>query len=144
MKSGGFFFAAAAAVTWGLVYTLDQRILLKLSPVSLLFVNSVLSLLATAPFLLWRSDEFHSLFSTTKIHFGLVGSSLALAVLANFFIYSAIRLLGASTASVFEITYPFFVVVFSAALLRENVTGAFLAGAFLIFAGVFLILRWGS
>ena len=82
--------------------------------------------------------------ASAKAHFGLVGSSLVLAVIANFLIYSAIRLVGASTASLFEITYPFFVVLFSAVLLGEGGTGSFMAGALLIFAGVFLILRWGS
>jgi len=143
MKTTGLFFAVGAAVTWGLVYTLDQKLLTKLSPVSLLFVNSVLSLLATAPFLLWRTGSLVRMITTTRSHFGLVAGSLALAVVANYFIYSAIRLLGASTASTFEITYPFFVVVFSALLLREAVTLPFLVGALLISVGVFLILKLG-
>jgi drug/metabolite transporter (DMT)-like permease len=144
MKGSGFFFALAAAITWGLVYTLDQKILAKVSPVSLLFVNSVLSLLMTAPFLLWKTDELASLFTTTRLHFSLVAGSLSLAVAANYFIYSAIRLLGAPTASTFEITYPFFVVIFSAALLRQEVRQPFMIGTLLIFIGVFLIMRWGS
>ena len=143
MKGGGFFFAVAAAVTWGLVYTLDQRILVKLSPVSLLFVNSVLSLLVTAPFLAWKVHELDDLVVTTRVHFTLVAGALVLAVLANYFIYSAIQLLGASTASVFEITYPFFVVVLSTVLLRQEVSAPFAIGGLLIFVGVFLILRWG-
>jgi drug/metabolite transporter (DMT)-like permease len=144
MKLGGFFFAAGAAVTWGLVYTLDEKILLRLSPVALLFVNSVLSILTAVPFLIWKDDEFRAVLPTIRGHFCLVAGSLVLTVLANYFIYSAIQRLGASTASVFEITYPFFVVIFCAALFRQEVRAPFLIGALLIVTGVFVILKWGS
>jgi len=144
MKSTGFFFAVAAAITWGLVYTLDQRILDRFSPVSLLFVNSLLSLLLTAPLLLWRNGEFGGLLTTAREHYRLVAGSLVLGMIANFFIYSAIQQLGASVASIFEITYPFFVVAFGAMFWRQEVTIPFIVGAFLILGGVVLIVRWGT
>jgi drug/metabolite transporter (DMT)-like permease len=143
MKSTGFIFAFAAAITWGVVYTLDQRILGRLTPVSLLFVNSLLSLLLTAPLLLLQAGEASRLLTTARGHFGLVAASLVFGMIANFFIYSAIQQLGASVASIFEITYPFFVVVFGMIFLRQELTLAFIIGALLILLGVVLIVRWG-
>ena len=143
MKTVGFLFAIGASVTWGSVYVLDQRLLARISPLTLLFVNSIFSLALTAPLILLQKGDLGELLSTIRPSLMLIATSLALGALANYFIYSGIRLLGASNASVFEITYPFFVVLFSAMLLKETVSIVFVVGAIMIFIGVFVILGWG-
>jgi drug/metabolite transporter (DMT)-like permease len=58
--------------------------------------------------------------------------SLVFAAIANVLIFSGIRLLGAGTASVFEISYPLFVVVFSSVFLRTRPNLPFLVGALFV------------
>ena len=70
----------------------------------------------------------------------LIILSLALAALANLFIFSSIKILGASTASIFEISYPFFVVLFTFLIYGAEFNLYFLIGAVLIFAGSAMII----
>ena len=139
----GFFFAFGAAITWGLVYTFDQRILSNLTPLGLLFIDSILSLVIALPILLWRQGQLEATLSAAHSHWMLIVGSLVLAAIANYCIYSGIRLIGASTASMLEITYPFFVALFSAMLLNKSANLFFILGGVLILAGVVLILRLG-
>jgi drug/metabolite transporter (DMT)-like permease len=83
------------------------------SPFALLFVDSVLTTLLLLPFLFIEKGAVFSIAESSWRVRLLIILSLALAALANFFIFSSIKILGASTASVFEIAYPFFVVLFT-------------------------------
>ena len=49
MKLVGFLYAIGAAVTWGMVYALDQKILIKLSPLAVLITTSVITILIGVP-----------------------------------------------------------------------------------------------
>jgi len=141
MKTVGFIYAIAAAVTWGLVYTIDQKILDKVSPLSLLFIDSVLIAIITLPILLFDSQSIKDLLGSGKFNLGLIFISVVLATLANFFIFSGIKILGASTASIFEIAYPFFVILFSFLIFRTSLNLYFLLGAIFIFAGSLIIIK---
>jgi len=141
MKVAGIIYAFAAAVTWGLVYTIDGKILERLSPLALLFIGSVITLILTLPVVIFDPGSIKSAFSIGKANLWLIILSVALAVLANFFIFSAIKLLDASTASIFEIAYPFFVVLFSAFLLKSVPNFYFFLGAILIFLGSLVIIK---
>ncbi len=143
MKLLGFIYAIAAAVTWGLVYTLDHKILTRATPLAYLFINSIFSALIILPVLWGDRHSIGDIFNSGKANLSLITLSLFLAMLANFFIFSGIKILGAPTASIFEIAYPFFVVLFSALLFREAVSEYFIIGASLIFAGAFIIIRLG-
>jgi drug/metabolite transporter (DMT)-like permease len=68
--------------------------------------------------------------------------SVVLNVLASFLIIVSIKELNASTASIIEISYPFFVIIFSYFLFKQSLTPVFLLGALLIFAGSFVIIRF--
>src|SRR5436305_1880959 len=102
----GYVYAISAAITWGLVYTIDNRILFKASPLALLFVDAVFTILVSLPFFLYKKQEIMGMFSD-RHNITLVVLSVILSIVANFFIYSAIKNLGASLASTFEISYPF-------------------------------------
>lgn len=95
----------------------------------------------TLPIVIFDTASVKSVFSVGKANLTLISVSIVLAVLANFFIYSAIKILDASTASIFEIAYPFFVVLFTALLYRSVPNLYFLLGAVLIFLGFFVIIK---
>ncbi len=143
MKSIGFIYAISAAVTWGLIYTADQRLLTKVSPIPLLFISSLLTVIMTLPILFTDTRPMNTLLHSGKTNLGLIVIVALLATLANFFILSGIQILGASTASIFEIAYPFFVVLFSFLFFQTNVNIYFLLGSILIFLGSFIIIRLG-
>ena len=143
MRNIGFIYAVAAAVTWGLVYAIDQKVLTKTSPLSLLFFSSVLAAVVTLPIWMLDSASVKTLFSSGKQNLGLIFISVLLAVLANFFIFSAIKTLNASTASIIEITYPIFVILFSFLLFKQAITWYFALGVALIFVGTVIVIKFG-
>ena len=143
MPSTGFFYAIGAAITWGVVYTIDQRVLRGASPFALLFIDSILTALLLLPVLFLDRDSLASLSGTSAKVWMLIVASLALAAFANFLIFSAIKILGAGPASIFEIAYPFFVVLFTYLIFRTTPSLYFLLGAALIFAGAAIIIARG-
>ena len=140
MTLTGYLYAIGAAVTWGLVYTIDQRILRGASPFALLFIDSLVTALILLPVLLFDKGSLASLSGTGIKTWLLIIVSLILAALANFFIFSSIKMIGASYASTFEIAYPFFVVLFSYFAFRAVPSFYFLLGALLIFSGSAVII----
>lgn len=137
----GFIYAILAAVTWGLVYTIDQKILTKVSPLSLLFTSSLIAVLLTLPVVLFDLGSIKNLINSGKTNLILIFTSVALATLASFFIFSGIKILGASTASIFEIAYPFFVILFSFLFFQTSLNAYFFLGAGLIFLGSLVIIK---
>jgi drug/metabolite transporter (DMT)-like permease len=140
MTYNGFLYSIGAAITWGVVYTISQRILRIASPFALLFVDSLLTTILLLPFVLARRTSLSSLLTMPNKTWLLVLSSLILAAVATFFSFSGIRILGASTASTFEIAYPFFVVLFSYLVFGARPSIYLVIGALLVFAGSAIIL----
>ena|ERR1035441_7022547 len=140
MTLTGYLYAIGAAVTWGLVYTIDQRILRETSPFALLFIDSLITALILLPVLLFEKGPLASLSGTTTKTWLLIIVSLILAALANFLIFSSIKIIGASYASIFEIAYPFFVVLFSYFAFSAGASLYFLIGAVLISSGSAIIV----
>lgn len=91
------------------------------------------------PVFFFNHDAINSLLKSDKTTLYLIFLSLLLAALANYFIFSAIKLVGASSASIIEIAYPFFVVLFSIFLFRVAPSAWFLFGGLLIFIGSAII-----
>lgn len=135
----GFVYAVGAAITWGLVYAVDQRILSGVSPLALLFVDSMVTAIIIFPLFFFNHEAIDSLLGSSKTTLYLIFFSLLLAIVANYFILSAIKLVGASPASIIEIAYPFFVVLFSIFLFRATPSAWFLFGGLLIFTGSAII-----
>ncbi len=136
----GFSFAILAAIIWGLVYAVDQKILNNTSPLTLLFVNSLLTAILMLPFLFFDQGSVKNLFMSGRMNLLLIIGSLVLAALANFLIFSGIKSIGASSASMIEITYPFFVVFFSIIIFRTQPNIYFYVGGVLIFIGSAIII----
>lgn len=138
----GFIYAIGAAITWGLVYAIDQKILSGITPMTLLFIDSILAVIIMLPFVFFSNGSIKEVFVSSKSNWSLIILSVALATLANFFIFSGIKNLDASTASIIEIAYPFFVVLFSYILFRSTPNIYFFLGGILVFAGCAIIIKF--
>ena len=146
MKQLGFLCAIGAAITWGVAYAIDQKVLEKVSPLTFMFFHAFFVLLILLPFILvreWQGGVIRSVFSAGGITLFWITCALCLTMLGNGLIYYAIRYLGASTAAIFEIAYPFFVVLFSMLLFGTNISMYVGIGGLLIFFGAFIIIRFG-
>lgn len=143
MSSSGILYAIGAAITWGVVYVVDQRILRDASPFALLFVDSVLTVILLLPVIFFERKSLVSIAGSSTRTWVLIIAAIALATLANFLIFSAIKIVGASTASIFEIAYPFFVVLFAYLVFHSMPSIYFLIGALLMFVGAAIIIAFG-
>jgi len=138
----GFIYAIGAAVTWGLVYAIDQKILSNVPPMTLLFIDSIITAIVMLPFVFWSNGSIKDTLISGKTNWSLITLSVVLAALANFLIFSGIKNLDASTASIIEIAYPFFVVLFSYIFFRSSPNIYFFIGGVLIFVGSIIIIRF--
>jgi len=139
----GYFYAVMAAITWGFVYAIDQKILDKVSPSVLILINSIFSIVVLLPLLLFYSNELKSIVTLDKYSLKIIGLSLIFTLVANLLIYIAIQHLGSSKAAIFEIAYPFFVVIFSILMFQAHVNGYFILGSLLLFIGSAIIVTLG-
>lgn len=143
MNNTGLAYAIGAAVVWGLVYTLDQKILAKTSPLSLLFLGSLITAIITLPIVLSNWGSIKPIISSNgrQILYLIIATQI-LGTLANFCIFSSIQKLGAPVASIFEIAYPFFVAVFTLILFGGSLNVYFWIGALFMFLGGVIIIRF--
>jgi drug/metabolite transporter (DMT)-like permease len=139
----GYFYAVIAAVIWWLAYALDQRILEHISTPILVFINALFTVLVLLPFILTHGDEVKSLATLDKTTLTFLGASLLATLLAGFLILIAIGAIGAPKAAIFEIAYPFFVVIFSIFLYQSHVNNYFILGSIFLFIGSFIIITKG-
>lgn len=137
----GFIYAISAAITWGLVYAIDQKILYTVTPMTLLFIHSALSVIILLPFIFLNHGSVKSLISSGSLNLTLIVVSVVLTTLANFFIFAGIKNSNASTISIIEIAYPFFVVAFSYLIFRSTPNIYFFIGGILIALGSIIVLK---
>lgn len=143
MQSFGLLLALGASAVWGLAYTVDQRTLVNVSPAMLLFLNGLVTLIMTAPIFL-TSKTLRDLSSLDQTSAHLLLLSIVATICANFLILWSIKVLGASTAAILEISYPMFVFLFSYILLGTELNLYFWIGSLMIFAGSFTIIRFSG
>lgn len=142
MITTGVIFAVLASVTWGAVYTIDQKILTSMSPILWLAISSIVTAVIMFPVVFFNKGEVDSIIHSGRNNLLLILSAQILIAVANFFIFSSIKNLGAATASLFEITYPFFVAVFSLLIFGGSFNAYFIFGSILIFLGSFVLVRF--
>ncbi|MFH0712909.1 MAG: DMT family transporter [Candidatus Jorgensenbacteria bacterium] len=140
----GFIYAIGAAVLWGFIYTIDQKVLSDVAPMTLLFIHAIVATIIVLPLIFFSNGLTNNILAVGKTNWLLIIFTVALATLANFFILSSIRGLNASIASIIEISYPFFVVLFSYILFRSTPNIYFFIGGILVFLGSFIIIRFAS
>jgi drug/metabolite transporter (DMT)-like permease len=139
--NNGLFFAFGASVLWGLAYVIDQKVLVHVTPLAFLFTLSLITVISLLPLVLTGTIDLTTVTTARGSSLVLIVGAAALGIVANFFILSSIGALGASTASLLEITYPAFVVVFSIFILGTAPAWPVLAGGALIIAGSAIIVR---
>ncbi|MBI5466500.1 MAG: DMT family transporter [Candidatus Kerfeldbacteria bacterium] len=142
MNTVGFAYALGAAVTWGLVYTVNQKVLSTVSPLVYLFLGSLVTAIITLPILFWQLDSVKQVLSANRTMWWFILAGEVLLVLANFFILSSIKSLGAPLAAVIEISYPLFVALFTMLIFGGSLNLYFWLRAALIFLGSSLIIRF--
>ncbi len=134
-------FPFLASITWGLAYAIDQKILEKISPVGFMLISYIVSLVVVVPlYFLYDEKIDPKLFQDTHFIFILL-TSILLSLLAAFFIIYGIKNLGASTASMIEISYPFFVVIFSFLLYKTTPNYLFVVGSVFMFIGLAFVAK---
>jgi drug/metabolite transporter (DMT)-like permease len=141
MENIGFIYAIGAAMAWGLAYTIDQKILADVSPLTLIFINSLFTTIIIAPFIMYKGEMWKSLISLSRGTQLLIMLEVTLVTAAAFLILSGIKELGASTASILEIIYPFFVVFFSYIFFSQQPNLYFYLGGTLVFAGSLILAK---
>ncbi len=141
----GYLLAVAAAVLWGLLYVLDERLLAGISIYRLYFLHSVAGVAVAGAVLLAQGESPTSLLriSFPGVGPGLVLATMAVVVLACLAIFSSIQALGASRAAVLEISYPLFVAIFAWLFHRHPVPWPVLLGGAFIFVGSAIIVTFG-
>ena len=144
MQLSGILFALAASVTWGLLYAIQQHILGKVSPLTLLTVETVLTALFVLPVVFLKHSEIRTVFLTDSKTLLAICLVVGLTLLANYFILTAINQLNASLASLFEILYPFFVVIFSFLLFGQTISLPSLLGGGLMMVGAYIVIRFAE
>lgn len=130
----GYILAVSAALAWGLVYAIDQKVLERLSVWQYVFWHGVAGILVALPFV-----ARNPVAGIHRQSFGLLASAFVLALIAEYLILGAIQRVGASRAGVIEIAYPLFTMLFVALLYRERMPLAFYLGSVLIVAGAAVV-----
>lgn len=137
----GFVYALAAAISWGLVYAVDQKILSEVSPLVLLFINSAITTILLVPYAFLHKNQLNETLLGSYTNWQNMLSAIILALVANYCIFLSIKHLGSSYASMIEITYPFFVVLFSYVLFKSTPNIYFFIGSIFICIGSIIILK---
>jgi len=136
-----YLFCVLAALLWGFVYAVDGKFLKTLTPNAIIFVNGVLALTFSMIFFAYRGFNLQKFFGEEADlkTVGLTFAAHSLSILASLFAFSAIVKIGSSTAAMLEISYPFFVIIFSWLLFNQTVSKEVVFGGILIFAGCLII-----
>ena len=133
--------ALGAAIVWGIHYPLIDHALKKLSLFSVLLLT-VVPVMLILPFF---SDDisrdirtFGGLPAGEKLAILSIGVT---SVLASVLLFMSIGSRNATLASLIEITYPAFVVIFAWLLFRDmHLNASVVAGGLLIMSGAALII----
>lgn len=137
----GYIYAISAAALWGLAYTLDQKLLEHTSSSTLMVINAVMALVIFFP-IICATEEIKDLYEMSFNTFLLMIITQIIAIFAVFLILQSIKILDASLASVLEISYPVFVIIFSAFIFGGTFNMYFWIGSsLLLFGSIILIVK---
>lgn len=146
MNNLGFLYAFGSAIAWGIIYIINQRMLIHNSPLAVMFIQALITTAIMLPFyiifLAFNGESPVQILALNKINIFYFLLNSFLIASAAFLIYSSIKLIGAPMATIIEIAYPFFIVIFSFILFKSTVNVYFLLGSLLIFIGSAIIIKF--
>jgi drug/metabolite transporter (DMT)-like permease len=135
-------FAIMAAILWGIDYALTEKALLHVSFSVLLCIELFIGFLVMLGITFFTgsiSQDFAAVFSSNKTSLLVLVIVIAFN-LANIFIVLSIKSNNATVSGLIEISYPFFIALFSWLLFRDNnLNAGAISGGIFILAGVSLI-----
>lgn len=137
-----YLFPVLASVSWGLIYTLDQKILKGISPIALLTIDAFITFLVFAPVLLIQRGALKEVAMLDRKGIALIVLVTVLTIVADLLILYGVKHLDASMASIIEISYPFFIVLFAWIFFQATPSLPFFIGGAFIFLGAAIILKF--
>jgi drug/metabolite transporter (DMT)-like permease len=143
MDKTGIIFAVLASIAWGMLYIINHKLLISISPILLLALGSLITAIFLLPILLLRIDEIKLFINSGMSNLLLIFIAQLLLIFATLSILYSIKSLGTAPAAIIEISYPFFVIIFSLIWIGGNVKFHFYLGSILIMLGSFLLVRFG-
>lgn len=134
-------YAILAAILWGLNYTLAEKILVRISPLSLLTIEAwIAALVFTLSSYFSTLKKDFTILANDHFTLWLVIAEALVVLIAGFFIVVSIHLKNATVAGIIELTYPLFTIFFTWYFFNElHINFSVIAGGILIFLGVLLI-----
>lgn len=133
--------ALGAAMIWGIHYPLVDNALKRLSPVGVLMLTAIPILLVAAVFYRHLAADYLVIKGMDWGAKLLVIALSVTSIVGTLLLYMSINSRNATLASLMEISYPVFVVLFSYVLFRQShINPSVIAGGVLVFAGVALII----
>lgn len=134
-------YAVLAAVLWGLNYSLSEKILQNISPLTLLALETMTGALVfflLSWFTSWKKD-WQTLSDNRDILLLLL-LEIVVVLGASFLIVISIRAKNATAAGIIELIYPLFTIFFTWVLFRQlHVNTSIVTGGILIFLGVLMV-----
>lgn len=137
-----FALAIAASLLWGLTYAIHEQVYRHVSVLMALTISSFLATLTLGAWLIYSgtlTKDIEAISSSRTVFWLLVAEAVA-SLLAAVLIGLSIQNRDATVAGLIEMSYPFFIVLFTYLLFRENHLNIGTAlGGLLIFCGVGII-----
>ena len=133
--------ALAAAITWGIYYPLVDMALKRISLYSVILLSMIPVLLIMPLFLKTLSADVETVKSLPASEQWIIASLGLIGLFGEVMVYLAISGKNATLASLIEMSYPLFVVLFAYLFYRQmHVTPSVLIGGLMILTGSGLII----
>ena len=133
--------ALAAAVTWGIYYPLVDMALKRISLFSVILLSMIPVFLAMPLFIKTISNDIETVKTLPASEQWVIASLGLIGLFGEVMVYLAITGKNATLASLIEMTYPVFVVLFAYVFYRHmHVTASVFVGGLMILVGAGLII----
>ncbi len=135
----GIIALSVTAFIWASTFTVIKIGLKRITPLNLSFVRSILATFFLLGWLLLRRNQ-QEIARALKFHLGyVIGLGLVGVALFNIFQNIGIGLTSSGIASLLVASNPVFILILSAMILEEKITGSKAAGIVLGFGGIIMV-----
>lgn len=133
--------ALGAAITWGIYYPLVDMALKRISVYSVILLSMIPVLLVMPLFLKTVNNDIETVKSLPTSEQWTIAALGLIGLFGEVMVYLAITGKNATLASLIEMTYPVFVVLFAYVFYRQmHVTASVFIGGLMILIGAGLII----